>query len=140
MKKLTAIFGQVMDEREAEIAVGNIVRIFKELSAWIHPIATIRRTTERGDEELTAGLFKAILLTTGEKGILPSYGILIPLEYSETDLEDLKHLQSLIEHVRSAIALMMYAWVNDKDFLRKELLERFFSRRSNLNSDTSKED
>ena len=139
LKKLTVIFGQVMDEREAEIAVDNIIRIFKELSAWIHPIATIRRTTERGDEELTAGLFKAILLTTGEKGVLPSYGILIPLEYGLADLQDLRHLQNLIEHVRSAIALIMYAWVGDKDFLRKELVERFFSMRFNLNSNTSNE-
>lgn len=137
-KKLIAIFGQVMDEREAEEAVGDILGVFKGLSAWIHPIATIRRTTERGVEELTAGLFKAILLTTGEKGILPSYGILIPSKYGEADLEDLRHLQNLIEHVRSAIALMMYAWVNDKDFLRKGLVEKFFNMRSDLDSDTSK--
>ena len=138
-KRLAVIFRKVMDEQQAERSVDSIFAIFRELSAWIHPIATVRRITERGEQELTAGLFTAILLTIAGRGAPPSYGVLIPSEYNEADLEDLRHLENLIERVRSAITLILYAWLGDKDFLKKEEVEKFFSVRTRPDLDISKE-
>ena len=70
---------------------------------------------------------------------MQTFSSLKRFEYNEADLVDLRHLENLIERVRTAITLILYAWLDDKDFLKKDQVEKFFSVRTCLDLDISEE-
>ena len=108
LKILTKVFG----DRDGEERLGYILDLYQAISAWVHPVARIRFDKK---EEITAGILEAIKRMMAKRGVPPSYGIDIPMEYTSEELDDLKHLNEIVKHARLAVALIAYAWSIDKD-------------------------
>jgi len=128
-KMFTKVFGNKRGNEYLEL----LLHTYESLSAWIHPVAKIRIESEQSGEEYAAGLLKAIVLTWNKHGIPPSYGILIPMEYNNADVEDLRYLKENIEAVRLSLAILTYVWSIDKDVDKEgvgKLLERIIKESS----------
>lgn len=117
LKILTRVFG----DKEGEEWLNYILDLYQAISAWVHPVARIRFDKK---EEIVAGILRAIMITTAERGIPPVYGIVIPMEYNSEDLDDLKHLNEIIKHTRLALTSIAYVWSIDKDITDKEALKK----------------
>lgn len=115
-KALVNVFG----DRDGREWLGYILDLYQAISAWVHPVARIRLE----GEELAAGLLRAIIIATARRGTPPSYGAVMPMEYTEKDIEDLKHLADIASHARLALAAIAYAWSVDKDFVDREALHQ----------------
>ena len=112
---------------------------YRSLSAWIHPVATIKLGTGEGREEIPAGLIKAITLTLARHGMPPSYGIMLPTDYTEKDLESLDKLRNDIVATRLSILFLTLAWAADKN-LDEEKLESLGQRAINLLKRSTKDE
>ena len=130
---LIKVFQETVGKEQAKKLVDYVCDVYRQLSAWIHPVANIQRLTEHGKREFAAGLLRAITLTAEKYGAPPSYGVLIPMKYGKTDIEDLKYLREMIELTRSSIALLIYAWSKDKDITDKNAIEEFLNKLSEEN-------
>ncbi|RLG02531.1 MAG: hypothetical protein DRN61_06330 [Thaumarchaeota archaeon] len=124
-ESLIKIAQEITSQEEAEEWINYILDVYSQLSAWIHPIARAYRTRKPKREVFPAGLLRAIILTTGKYGIPPSYGLLIPMEYDEPDIEDLNYLKEMVELTKFSITLLVYIWSRDKNVLDKAAIEKF---------------
>lgn len=122
---LYKILAKVFRDKESSEWVNYILDLYQAVSAWVHPVARIRIDKR---EELAAGIIRAVMITTAERGIPPVYGIVIPMEYTDEDLEDLKHLNDIINFTRLATSLIAYAWSIDKDVADGEALRKHFEK------------
>lgn len=68
------------------------------------------------------------MIATAKRGIPSSYGLVIPMEYDEKDLEDLEHLNDIIGHTRVAVTVITYVWSIDKDFVDREAFCKHFEK------------
>lgn len=50
------------------------------------------------------------------------------MEYTNEDLEDLKHLNDIINSARLASSLIAYAWSIDKDISDRDILRKYFEK------------
>ncbi|RLG91268.1 MAG: hypothetical protein DRO36_04585 [Candidatus Hecatellales archaeon] len=124
-ESLIKIAQEITSKEQAEEWVNYILDVYSQLSAWIHPIARAHRTRQREREVFPAGLLRAIILTAGKYGVPPSYGLLIPMEYDEVDIEDLNYFKELVELTEISITLLVYIWSRDKDISDKIAIEKF---------------
>jgi len=124
-ESLIKIAQEVTNREQAEEWINYILDVYSQLSAWIHPIARAQRTRKREREVFPAGLLRAIMLTTEKYGTPPSYGILIPMEYDEPEIEDLNYFKEMVELTRFSITLLVYIWSKDKDVSDKAAIEKF---------------
>ena len=122
---LRKVLREVLSDEEGDGWINYILYLYQAISAWVHPIARIRLNRE---EELAAGILRAVMITTAERGVPPTYGLVLPMEYGEEDLDDLKHLNSIIGDTRVALAVIAYTWSADKDFTDREALRNHFER------------
>ena len=124
-ESLIKIAQEITSKEQAEAWISYVLDVYSQLSAWIHPIARAFRTRKREREVFPAGLLRAIVLTTGKYGAPPSYGVHIPMEYDEVDIEDLNYFKELVELTKISITLLVYIWSRDKDVSDKDAIERY---------------
>lgn len=94
--------------KNADLCLEHILELYSLISAWIHPVARVKVDRQTG-ETYAAGILKAIIM---------------PTEYFDEDIEDLKHLRELIEYTRQALAILLYAWSKDKDIAGRSDIEK----------------
>ncbi len=125
LKVLTKVFG----DRECREWLKYILELYQAISAWVHPVARIKLDKEK---EITAGVLRAIMITVAQRGVPPSYGLVIPMEYDEEDLDNLKHLNEIIKHTRLAITMIAYTWSINKNVADREALRKRFEELSKV--------